>query len=266
MPPEAQQIVIQREAPAEDPKHIEAMVAKVEGQEAPSQTPAPEGEAPATDRPQWLPEKFKSAEDMAKAYAELEAKQAGKTPEGDPPKDPEVATESDASKALADKGLAFEEFSKEFGESGALSQESYDKLSKAGIDKGIVDQYIAGQQALAAQYESEVKAVAGGAESFDEVVAWAAENMSREEKVAYNKAIDSGDLDQAKLAVAGITQKFQAVRPSEGKRIQGGSGTSTGDSYASLAQMTADMSNPLYKNDPAFRKSVENKIRNSKIL
>ena len=28
------------------------------------------------DRPEWLPEKFQSAEDMAKAYAELENKQS----------------------------------------------------------------------------------------------------------------------------------------------------------------------------------------------
>ena len=41
---------------------------------APSNEPAA---APSGDRPSWLPEKFKSAEDMAKAYSELEKKQGG---------------------------------------------------------------------------------------------------------------------------------------------------------------------------------------------
>lgn len=32
------------------------------------------GEEATPERPEWLPEKFKSVEDMAKAYKELEAK------------------------------------------------------------------------------------------------------------------------------------------------------------------------------------------------
>ena len=35
---------------------------------------APEPEEQAQDRPEWLPEKFSSPEDMAKAYGELESK------------------------------------------------------------------------------------------------------------------------------------------------------------------------------------------------
>ena len=31
-------------------------------------------EAPVSDRPEWLPEKFKSPEDMASSYSELESK------------------------------------------------------------------------------------------------------------------------------------------------------------------------------------------------
>jgi hypothetical protein len=40
-------------------------------------------QAPATDRPEWLPEKFKTGEDLAKGYAELEGKLGGaeKVPE-----------------------------------------------------------------------------------------------------------------------------------------------------------------------------------------
>jgi len=37
-------------------------------------------EQPETDRPDWLPEKFKTAEDLAKSYAELEKTLADKSP------------------------------------------------------------------------------------------------------------------------------------------------------------------------------------------
>ena len=36
---------------------------------------------PTETRPDWLPEKFKSAEDLAKAYSELEKKQSAPTEE-----------------------------------------------------------------------------------------------------------------------------------------------------------------------------------------
>lgn len=38
------------------------------------------------------------------------------------------------------------------------------------------------------------------------------------------------------------------------------------DDYQSKAQMTADMKDPRYKKDPAFRKQVEEKIGRSNIM
>ena len=55
---ELHRVEINEKAPQEiDPESEEAVEAVPEEQ---------------TDRPEWLPEKFKSAEDMAKAYSELE--------------------------------------------------------------------------------------------------------------------------------------------------------------------------------------------------
>jgi hypothetical protein len=50
------------------PNEIEPEEKPVEQQ---AETELPQEE---NDRPQWLPEKFKSAEDMAQAYSELEKK------------------------------------------------------------------------------------------------------------------------------------------------------------------------------------------------
>lgn len=269
------QVTIKQPEATEDPAHVAAMVAKVDGASASEETTTTAPETPAAERPAWLPEKFKSAEDMAAAYAALEAKQGGKeaetpAPELNPdgtPKTPEGAPkEGEAEQVLADKGLSFEDFSTEFAETGALSADSYAKLEKAGIPKAMVDSYIAGQTALAASYEADVKSAAGGAEQFDEVTAWAAANLTDAEKIAYNKAIDSGDIAQAKLAVAGLKQKFDTANPTEGNLLAGRFANGVGESYESTAQMTADMSNPLYKTDPAFRKKVQDKIARSSVI
>ncbi|UHX60275.1 capsid assembly protein [Ralstonia phage vRsoP-WF2] len=269
-------VIKQPDAPVEDQAHIDAMVAKVDAANTSTEPDTPG--VPAEGRPQWLPEKFKSPEDLAKAYAELEGKLGGKKDDATPPADdkaaksdetpdPSKATQDDASKALSEKGLSFDEFSAEFAQKGELTAESYEKLEKAGIPKAVVDQYIAGQQALAESYRKDVTSVAGGDESFAEMVTWAAANLSKEEIAAYNKAVDSGDINQAKLVVAGVYQKFDAAgRGGEPALVTGAGGKVSGDVYESLAQMQKDMASPEYKTDPAFRKKVEQKIARSNIL
>jgi hypothetical protein len=261
---------------SEDPKHVEAMLAKVDAAGAAAADTSELSDLPTQGadqgRPQWLPEKFKSPEDLVKAYAELESKLGGKKEDAqvEPPKvaegDPSKATQDDAAQELASKGLNLDDFSSEFQKTGSLSAESYEKLEKAGYPRAYVDTYIAGQQALAAQFQSEVKTAAGGDEGFAAMVEWAAANADPKDIAAYNKAIDSGDIDQAKLAVAGMYQKFQQANPEEPRLIAGSGGRVTGDSYESIAQMQEDMKNPLYKTDPAFRKKVVDKLGRSNIL
>jgi hypothetical protein len=261
-------VIIQSQTEAEDPKHVEAMVAKADAASKPPQDENQDNfDSSKTERPSWLPEKFSSPEDLAKAYNELQQKLGKpantKTTESEP-----ANTDTDQAKeALASRGLDFTEFSTEFAQQGQLSDESYEKLEKAGIPRNYVDQYVEGQKAQAALYESEVKSVVGGDQSFSEMVEWAKSNLSPQEIAAYNAAIDSGSRDQAKLAVAGVYQKFSAARPSEPNLLQGKtSGASVGEAYESVAQLTKDMASPEYKSDPAFRARVQAKLSRSSIL
>ena len=158
-------VIVPGNQETEDPKHVEAMVAKAE---AASEAPVDQdtGSLNVDDRPEWLPEKFNSAEDLAKAYSELESKlgQPKETTQNE--SKAEQPSDNDVAQELDSRGLDLQEFSSEFSEKGELSQDSYEKLEKAGITRNIVDQYIDGQQALAAQYESDVMSIAGGNEGF----------------------------------------------------------------------------------------------------
>lgn len=257
-------VVVPATQAPEDPKHVEEMIKKVDAASQPPSEETPQ-DPPPEDRPGWLPEKFKSPEELAKAYNELQSKLGkpadSKTPEEQPQEQQQVEQD------LADRGLDFNEFSNEFAQKGTLSNESYEKLEKAGIPRNYVDQYIEGQRARSALYESEVKSIAGGDKNFSEMVDWAKANLSPQEINAYNAAIDTGNPEQAKLAVAGIYQKFSAARPNEPTLFKGStSGTSTGDAYESVAQLTKDMASPEYKSDPAFRAKVQSKLSRSSIL
>ena len=258
-------VVIQSTPPANPEDHDQKMIAKVDA----ASNPPVEGTegTPPEDRPQWLPEKFKSPEDMAKAYSELEAKLGQAKPADPPAAEPAATPPADPETALAEKGLDLQDFSAEFAQNGELSAESYEKLSKAGYSRQIVDQYIEGQRAVAARFETDIMSEVGGAEKYSEITTWAKANLTPQEIAAYNAAVSSGNADQAKLAALGLGAKFEKANGSDPQRLLGGqSSGSTGDVFESMAQVTAAMKDPLYKNDPAFRAKIQAKLSRSNVI
>jgi len=212
-------------------------------------------EPPATDRPSWLPEKFKSAEDMAKAYSELESKFSGKTEEPpSPPKDEQPPT-------TESQPLDQNKYASEYAQNGQLSETSYAELAKVGIDKGTVDAYIAGQEALQAQRSAAGFQAVGGEENYRQMVSWAAANLSPAEANAFNSQV-SGSSEQALLAISGLNAKYKAaVGSSPSGLLNGGArATQSTNGYGSRAQVVSDMSDARYESDAAFRKSVMDRL------
>jgi hypothetical protein len=263
-------IVINSPSTSEEPEgHEQAMVDLVDKHAEPPAVEVAPVEEP--ERPAWLPEKFKSAEDMAKAYGELETKIGAKPVQGEvTPETPVEATEATpeaATEALATKGLDLQEFSTEFGTTGELSAKSYERLEAAGYPQDIVNQYIEGQKARASQFESSIKNEIGGEARYAEVSQWAAATLTAGELDAYNKAVTSGSLDHAKLAINGLANRYTNENGSDPKRTIGGtSKASSEETYKSTAQLTQAMRDPRYKTDAAYRASVQNKLANSNVF
>lgn len=259
-------------------------------------TPAPTLEEEAAkypdpvdpDRPEWLPEKFASVEDMAKAYGELEKKMGSRTETAIPTEEgvdeadeeadeaPEGEDEGEVSqeeaedlarKASETAGLDFDDLSRQYWENGELGSDAYEALEKSGIPKHVVDAFIAGQEALLDRTRGEVFNDVGGEPAYQGMVEWAADNLSRDEIDAFNKAVNSGDLNTTKMAVRGLKARFDAAEGFEPKRtVQSATAKSTPQTYRSIAEMQKDMSDPRYQSDPAFRKDVERKLANSDIF
>ena len=102
----------------------------------------------AEQRPDWLPEKFKSAEQMAEAYANLESKlgsneQAQETPEETTTETTEQAEASDVQQAVENAGVDFNALQSEYNEQGGLTEDSYAKLEEAGFSQDLVNSWIA---------------------------------------------------------------------------------------------------------------------------
>lgn len=255
----ADQITINSQ-PKEDQKHIEQMVAVAEGQQ-PAGTPSSE---PQSDRPSWLPEKFKSVEEMAKAYSELESKLGQQPqPQQTPQQTQQNPTEDQAKAQLKSVGVDYDALSQEFNQNGSLTDESYKKLEEAGVPRAVVDQYIQGQQALQNVFTSEIKSAIGGDENFESMVNWAKANVPEADLKAYNDAVSSGNKEQAALAVQGMYARYQAANPAEPNLVQGQTNGNSGDVFENWFQVQEAMRNPLYAKDPAYRAKVEQKLGRS---
>lgn len=245
--------------------HDAAMAAKFDAAQAAvaadEQPAAPTVQKPAV--PDWVPEKFRSAEDpmkaMAEAYAALETKQ-GQT-------QPEVPASTEEAKAqLEAAGLDFNAYSAEYDANGGLSEATYDALAKAGIPKEIVDAYIAGQEAQAAQMINDVHAEFGGAEAYNKMVGWAVTGLSKPEIASFNKVMDSGDVGSIKLAITGLKSKYEAAMGNEPSLLNGDPSANDGDAFRSTAEITSAMSDPRYSKDAAYRADVQAKIARSNVF
>lgn len=227
---------------------------------------AGEQEAPAQEeRPEWLPEKFNSAEDLAKAYAELEKKQSAPREEKSE-EAPSDMSDQEARDMVENAGLDFNGFAQEFWSNGELSPESYDALADAGIPREIVDGYV---QAQLSNLESQREAIMGevGEGSYDDLTQWAVNNLDNAEIDAYNRIMETNDMDAIKMAVRGLVARRSASDGFEPSRsLSGSDAQSTGGSYESVAQLTSDMNDPRYATDAAFRAKVEAKLGRSSIF
>ena len=212
-------------------------------------------------KPEWLPEKFKSAEELAKAYSELEKKFSSNTKETkEEPKNKSEEVNSD--------NFSLEKYNNEYAEQGVLSDKSYKELSKLGLDKDIVDGYIEGQKAIADNYQSEIYKEVGSQQQYQELVNWASQNLTEQEVSSFNDIVSNSSVDAMKLAVRGLMATAGMKKSSQQQQnlFEGDSDEFVSDGFQSLAQLTTAMNDPRYDKDPAYRKEVEDRISKSSIL
>ena len=213
------------------------------------------------DRPLWLPEKFKNAEDLAKAYSQLEKQFSLRTQQE------EEKSETKIPEADGKRVQSLDKFYNEFAENGSLAETSYTELAKQGLTKELVDGYIEGQKSLSDNAINTVHEVAGGKEKYAELIDWASKNLSDGEQTAFNNMVDAGNTDQSKFAVQGLMSRAGMTNnPTQPELFQGTSDITPTDSYQSVSQVTDAMNDPRYEKDPSYRKQVTDKLGRSTVI
>ncbi len=229
------------------------------------------GEKLVTEQEGLLAGKYKSAEELEKAYKELESKlgQQEPTEKAEPEAEPEPTTLSDNANIITS---ASDEY---YANDGKLSPETLDKF-KGMSSQDLVDAYLevtkspewqtsppSEVQDVTESQINEVKNFAGGEQQYTNMVQWAGQNLDKNAIKAFDDIIASGSIETIKFAVSGLKSQYLNAVGYEGKMIQGKAVKETGDVFRSQAELVAAMSDRRYDNDPAYRQDVIEKLERS---
>jgi len=240
------------------------------------------GEAMQAEQEQLLAGKYKNAEDLEKAYVELQKKLGGESDEasettGDTESNEseEDSEEAEETKEDSPATTLINEAAAEYWDNNQeLSEETIGKLS--GMDsKDLLSAYLAAQKANPAEQAPEVdltdrdissvQEVAGGADDYSTLVEWASNNLSKGEVQSFDDLISSGNVGAIKLAVSGLKAQYDNANGYEGRMLTGKPPQTSKDVFKSQAQVVAAMSDPRYDNDPAYRQDLIEKLDRSDI-
>tara|TARA_A100001388_G_scaffold89234_1_gene64497 strand:+ start:631 stop:1422 length:792 start_codon:yes stop_codon:yes gene_type:complete len=229
------------------------------------------GEKLQAEQEGLLAGKYKSAEELEKAYVELQTK-LGEKEKGEQ----EVAEKEPEDKPTLSEGAtlitsATDEY---YANGNKLSPETLQKFSSmssqdlinAYMEVQQMPEYQQQQQAPAEISEAQVnqiKNAAGGEAAYSNIVNWAKANVPTEQINAFDEVVNSGSVQAINLAVAGLKAQYDAANGVEGKMYTGKAPTNSGDVFRSQAELVRAMSDQRYDTDPAYRQDVIEKLDRS---
>jgi hypothetical protein len=251
------------------------------------------GEELMAKQDNMLAGKYKSAEELETAYLELQ-KKLGESPAStaedtaEPAQEFEFYTEDGSvnyetanevygeqlGNTFKDNDIDPFEMNKHFVENnGTLSDEMYDKLGQAGLNKSLVDSYLKGVReevgfdapaaTLTDAEIADVKSIANGEEGYQSLMDWAGKNLSKEDQDNYDQVLTTGNKTAIKFAVKALMGQYEDANGRDSKIVTGKE--SPQETYRSMAEVVRDMNKPEYTQDQAFRDDVLRKLSASNL-
>jgi len=228
--------------------------------------------------------KFKSVEDLAASYKELEGK-LGNAPTDQVEESTEETVEQEESdnnyqelygegvyEVLQEVGIDPQDISNRFMQDGGLNDEDYSKLQEGGFSRTLVDTYLEGLKStgnvveIATQQIEGIKESVGGDQNYEQMTAWALSNLPANEVDAFNQLTETGSAPAIKLAVQGLYLQYNNAMGIEPDLVTGKAPTSGPNPFRSTAEVVAAMSDKRYGKDVTYTQSVQNKLANSDVF
>tara|TARA_R100000458_G_C8191673_1_gene185178 strand:- start:14 stop:850 length:837 start_codon:yes stop_codon:yes gene_type:complete len=223
--------------------------------------------------------KYENAEQLEKAYIELQKKlgqdEKEETPQAENEQEEvlQETSEEEPSQPSEAAELITSASDEYYNNDNKLSPETVEKLSKLSSED-LIKAYMEVQSNLPVSLEdtsadisdsvvNEVKNFAGGEQAYQQMVDWASTNLENEDIAAFDSIINSGSVQAIKLAVNGLKSQYTEAMGNDGELLTGKAPVNQRDVYRSQAELVAAMSDRRYDNDPAYRQDVIAKLERS---
>ena len=230
------------------------------------------GEEIAEKQEQLLAGKYKDAQELEKAYVELQKKLGDQESE---PEKTSATEETEEQPSLSDGATLITSASDEFNTDGKLSPETLDKFSSMS-SKDLVEAYMEIQnspqykdqlsQPVAELTDGEFNQIynsVGGEQQYKTMIEWAGQNLDKQSAAAFDNIVNTGTVDAIKFAVSGLKSQYEAANGYEGKMLTGKTAPDRGDVFRSQAELVRAMSDSRYDSDPAYRQDIIEKLDRS---
>ena len=215
------------------------------------------GEQLEQQQTQMLAGKFENAEQLEKAYLELQQKMGQGEQEAEPEEEVQESDPDYLAQAM-----------NEYQETGKLSDDI-----KKQLDELDYEDMFAAMQSQAPQEspdltEEEMNAIrnyVGGEQQYGALMDWASQTLDQNYVEAFDDLVQNGSARAIQLAVRGLMAEYENANGYEGRMLTGKAATETPDVFRSQAEVVQAMSDPRYDNDPAYRNDVFEKLGRSNV-
>lgn len=178
----------------------------------------------------------------------------------DTPPAPEPAKAPEPPKDAAPTPKSIEKWTKEFAETGKLSDESLADAAKAyDLTPDDVREFVEFRHSQQVRLEQAGYEAAGGQERFSKIAEVVGKEMTEEERNAYLSEVNSARTPAAvQAAVKKLVARYEAKHGRDPAPIATHRAASTGTKgFESLEQAVAMRRDPRFQSDPAFRKEYD---------
>lgn len=231
--------------------------------------------------------KFKTNEDLLRAYQELERKQSQPSTDSvDSPQSNAYTAEQavevygdDIVSAVNEAGLDMAGLMWKADNGGDIS-EHYDALAEAvGVPRQVVENYVSKAQSsepaadvMSDADEAQIISEVGGQEAFQQLSGWAKANLDAAELADYNAVVDSGNKSAIRWALKAMQAKSQGPASSEPKLIRGQAPAAEPRKFNSKSEVMEAMNKrdsrgrKLYEVDTAYQQKFAELLANSDVF
>ena len=235
------------------------------------------GEQLVAEQEGLLAGKYKNAEELEKAYVNLQQKLGNKSDDTESTQtddEPEASTESTDDTVNDDEDYSVLETAWAEAVDGDFTDETIKALDNLKNEdlvnmhlayrKNVEDNYIQ-QRSLTKKEMAELQDVAGGPEGYQNMIKWAGETLDKNEVDMFNAAINRGDPLSCFFAIRSLSFRYEDANGKTGVMVTGKAPTERGNTYRSQAEVVEAMSDPRYDKDPAYRQDVMKKLERSNV-